>query len=173
MSTGPFGQSKYMFVQRITSNLLMGLSNDALLLSKRRKHLNIHRCYSEPCQKLFNAISIDSYIRPHRHLLCAKDEFLIAIRGLFALIIFDDLGNIESKVLFGSEFYQKDIGVDSAVFVNCEVWHTVISLVEHSVLFEVKEGPFIEGLAKEFADWSPEEGSEDSKNYLEAMRSQF
>jgi cupin fold WbuC family metalloprotein len=162
-----------MLVERITSNLLSELSKDALLLSKRRKHLNLHKSYNEPSQKFFNAISIDSYICPHRHLLDSKDEFLIAIRGLFALITFDDVGNIENKILFGSDAYQKDMAVDSAVFVSCGVWHTVISLVKDSVLFEVKECPFIEGLAKEFADWSPEERSEASINYLEAMRSLF
>jgi cupin fold WbuC family metalloprotein len=30
-----------------------------------RQHKNIHLDYADPCQRLFNSIEPDSYIRPH------------------------------------------------------------------------------------------------------------
>ena len=69
--------------------------------SKRlRVHANVHDSYTDQCQKLFNAICIDSYIRPHRHSLDPKEECLIAVRGLFGLIEFSDHGGIDSITLF-------------------------------------------------------------------------
>lgn len=160
-----------MAVEHISSKILTQLSFEASILPRRRKHLNIHKNYNDACQMLFNAISTESYIRPHRHLIDNKDECLIAVRGLFALIIFDHVGHIINIKKFGSESFQKELDVDSGALINKRVWHTVIALISGSVLFEVKEGPFSESSAKEFALWSPGEETEDAKIYLEWMQS--
>jgi len=69
----------------------------------------------DPCQKLFNVIKADSYIRPHQHSLESKDECLIAIRGLLGLTIFSDQGLIESVTLFGGEKYAVKLSIASGV----------------------------------------------------------
>ena len=63
-----------------------------------RKNLNLHIEYADPCQRLFNAIGVDSYIPPHRHFRGPKEETLIAVRGLFALVILDEVGGIKKFV---------------------------------------------------------------------------
>jgi hypothetical protein len=139
--------------------------------SKRlRVHANVHDSYTDQCQKLFNAICIDSYIRPHRHSLDPKEECLIAVRGLFGLIEFSEYGSIESITLFGSEKYSQQLSIASGVELSAGVWHTVVSLVKDSILFEVKSGPFDPSLAKELAPWAPEEGSEQAQEYLNVLR---
>jgi cupin fold WbuC family metalloprotein len=139
--------------------------------SKRlRVHANVHDSYTDQCQKLFNAICVDSYIRPHRHSLDPKEECLIAVRGLFGLIEFSDHGGIESITLFGSEKYSQQLSIASGVELPGGVWHTVVSLVENSILFEVKSGPFDPALAKELAPWAPEEGGELTQEYLVVLR---
>ena len=65
------------------------LCADAALNPRKRQYRNIHHSYQDPCQRLFNAIEPGSYIRPHRHLSCARDELLIVVRGLMALVEFD------------------------------------------------------------------------------------
>jgi cupin fold WbuC family metalloprotein len=137
-----------------------------------RAHANIHHSYDDPCQKLFNAINTDSYIRPHRHSLDPKEEFLIAVRGLFGLVVFKDSGLVDSATLFGSEKYSEELSIASGVELSAGVWHTVVTLVDQAVLFEVKSGPFNPGLAKEFPIWAPEEASEDAPQYLEALKRQ-
>lgn len=116
-------------------------------------------------QRLFNAIGVDSYIRPHRHLLDPKIETLIAVRGRMAMIAFDNDGAITDCVVFG-------IGEGDAagVELGTDQWHTVVALVPGSILFEVKQGPFMPDAAKEPAPWSPEEHSPDATAYLGGLR---
>jgi cupin fold WbuC family metalloprotein len=142
----------------------------ATLSQRLRAHTNIHDSYDDQCQRLFNAINANSYIRPHRHSLDPKTECLIAIRGLFGLIVLTNDGLIELVILFGSEKYSEKLRIASGLELPAKVWHTVVSLADHSILFEVKDGPFDPELAKEYAPWAPEEGSEDAKDYLNKLR---
>jgi cupin fold WbuC family metalloprotein len=135
-----------------------------------RAHANVHRSYSEQCQKLFNTIMPNSYIRPHRHSLDPKEECLIAIKGLFGLIIFTDEGLMESVTVFGSEKYSEKLFLPFGLELPAEAWHTVISLADDSVLFEVKNGPFKPGIAKEFAPWAPAEDDEEAQEYLNELK---
>jgi len=126
-----------------------------------RKNRNIHSSFDEPCQRLFNAIEPDSYIRPHRHL--DRDELLIAIQGLMAVIRFEDDGDIRGVELIGPGFIDHNISIGVEIFPG--EWHTVLSLECGSVLLEVKEGPFNPNQPKEHAKWAPCEGSESAKDY--------
>lgn len=137
--------------------------------SKRmRQHLNIHQNYEDACQRLLNAVGTDSYIRPHRHSLDPKTETLFAIRGRFALVLFEDRGVPHKIVLFGSgELNRSDnVGVE----LQPGSWHTVLALTEGAILLEVKAGPFKADAAKELAPWAPEEGSESAEEYLSRLR---
>lgn len=145
---------------------------EASTLSKKRKHFNLHLSYQEKCQRLFNAIGCNSYIQPHRHILDNKTETLIAIKGLFALFYFDDLGNTKELYFFGSELHiNKNIDA-YGIEVLPNQWHTVIAMAPNSLLFEVKEGPFHPDLAKEMAPWAPKEDSEEALPYLNGLISQ-
>lgn len=148
---------------------LDGLSQEADKSSRKRQHSNIHASYQDPCQRLFNAIAVDSYIPPHRHLLDPKKETLIAVRGLFALILFNETGVIIDTIKFGSEKYASSEDLASGVELLSGSWHTVVALVPGSILFEVKAGPFNPEQAKELAPWAPKEGSEESVLYLKNL----
>jgi cupin fold WbuC family metalloprotein len=95
---------------------------------------------------------------------------LIAVRGLFGLIEFSEHGAIESITLFGSEKYSQQLSIASGVELPAGVWHTVVSLEDDSVLFEVKSRPFDPGIAKELAPWAQEEGGEQAQDYLNELR---
>jgi len=138
---------------------------------RKRQHLNIHRSHDEHCQRLFNAIAPGSYIRPHRHSLDPKTEDLVAVRGFFALILFDGTGAIESIVRFGTEKYEGSGGMNIGVELPPHVWHTVVALTDGAVLLELKEGPFRPDAAKEFAPWAPDEGTAESAQYVRSLRS--
>ena len=94
-----------MTTLKFSTSYLDSLIAEAERSPRRRQFRNVHRSMSEPAQRLFNAIEPDSYVRPHRHQLDPKDETLIAVRGLFALITFSDEGEITDIVHFGSEKY--------------------------------------------------------------------
>ena len=153
-----------------SSQYFEDLVNEASQSQRLRAHANIHRAYTDQCQKLFNAIKIDSYIRPHRHSLDPKDECLVAIKGLFGFIMFTEKGLIESIILFGSEKYSEELSIASGLELTSGVWHTVVSLADNSILFEVKKGPFEPTLAKEFAPWAPKEGDKNANSYLMQLK---
>ena len=147
---------------------LNSLTEQAKLSPRQRQHRNIHLSYEEPCQRLFNAIEPSSYIRPHRHAGVDQNELLIAVRGLMAFITFDDEGAVSSVQHFGSELYGGNVAV--GIEVAPYTWHTVIALVDGSVLLEVKAGPFDSAQPKEMAHWAPVEGGPDASHYLNSLR---
>jgi cupin fold WbuC family metalloprotein len=147
---------------------LSDLSARAETNSRRRQHLSIHQSYQEPCQRLFNAIEPDSYIRPHRHATDPRDEFLLAVRGEMALLAFDDAGTVTRVQRFASEKYGPAFA--AGIEVPASTWHTVLALRPGSVLLEVKAGPFDPAQPKDLAAWAPEEGSSSAGAYLQTLR---
>lgn len=84
------------------------------------------------------------------------------------MVLFNDMGTPTEVVEFG-------VGPDPmALAVGAELppgkWHTVVALQPGSVLLELKEGPFNEDAAKEFASWAPEEGSPEAARFYSALR---
>lgn len=152
-----------------TQKYLRELSELAVGSQRNRQHKNIHKSYADPCQRFFNAIEPDSYIRPHRHSNAGGGELLIGIKGKMALIFFDDFGEITEVMKFGPLQSDEDIVVGAEV--EPRKWHTVISLEAGSVLLEVKAGPFDPNAAKETANWAPSESSDEAKNYLKELTS--
>ncbi len=134
---------------------------------RKRQHRNIHQSYQDPCQRLFNAIEPGSYIRPHRHVSDPRDELLVAVRGLMALVMFDEQGVVTGVVRFGSEKHGHDTAVGVEVLAN--TWHTVIALEAGSLLLEVKAGPFDPNQPKDLAPWAPQEGSPMALDYLSQL----
>ena len=151
----------------IEREFLDELSSEACRDIRKRKNFNLHKTHSEACQRLFNAIEPESYIRPHRHLSDPKDEMLIAMRGLMALIIFRDDGSIAEVLQIGSDKYGNDVAVGAEV--SPHTWHTVVALEPGSVLLEVKAGPFDVNRPKDLAAWAPEEGSHNVDKYLQNL----
>ena len=150
-----------------TSDYMNELIGQAKANARLRQHRNIHQDFQEPCQRLVNAIEPDSYIRPHRHLSDPRDELLVAVRGLMALITFDDDGEITGIVYLGTEHFGAE--VCTVLEVSSNIWHTVIALETGCVLLEVKAGPFDPNQPKDFAPWAPAESSDDMPQYLDDL----
>lgn len=153
-----------MTIQIFTSEMLNGLVEEAKSNTRLRHHKNIHTSYQEPCQRLFNSIEVGSYIRPHKHSSDPRDETLVAVRGLMALVSFDDQGGVVDVVRFGSEAFGTELAV--GVDLPANTWHTVVALVPGCVLLEVKAGPFDLKKPKDLAPWAPEEGSSFVQSYF-------
>ena len=130
-----------------------------------RQHSNIHLDYADPCQRLFNAIEPDSYIQPHHHGV----ETLFAIRGLMALIVFNNDGVIEQVQRFGIDSRLGGPDIVIGMEIPSHKWHTVISLKSGSILLEIKAGPFNPNMPKSLASWAPKEGTFDGANYLKQL----
>jgi cupin fold WbuC family metalloprotein len=156
-----------MSVKVFGADYLDSLSAKAATSPRLRQHQNIHTDYADLCQRLFNAIEPNSYMRPHMHRLVPKDELMIGIRGEMALVVFDDDGRILEVRRFGAEYAGGQIA--AAVETPPGFWHTVVALQPGSILLEVKAGPFDPAQPKEPAPWAPEEGSPEAQAYLQNL----
>jgi cupin fold WbuC family metalloprotein len=159
-----------MDIENFSSDFLNMLTQSAKQSIRQRQHKNIHQHYNDPCQRLFNAIGIDSYIRPHRHSKDPKDECLIAVRGRMALLLFDGVGQVTQVIRFGAQTTDVEIPISVGVNLPAGVWHTVIAEVPGSILFEVKSGPFNPEQAKEYAIWAPAEDASEAAEYLMELK---
>ncbi|MGH8598744.1 MAG: WbuC family cupin fold metalloprotein [Gammaproteobacteria bacterium] len=134
---------------------------------RKRKNFNFHPRESDPANRLLNAVEPDSYVRPHRHMDPAKDETIIAVRGSFGVVFFDERGTVTKSLLIRAG------GETMGVNIPHLVYHTLIALDTASVFFEAKAGPYVPVSMAEFAPWAPAEGDLGSIAYLEKLRGLF
>jgi cupin fold WbuC family metalloprotein len=160
-----------MTITNFTPAYLNALISEATKSPRLRQHQNIHTSYQDPCQRFMNAFGVDSYMRPHRHLLDPKAETLIAIQGLFALVTFDDEGVVQEIIHFGTEKYSGPEGLSVGADLPPETWHTIIARVPDAVLLELKAGPYDQNAAKETAPWAPEEQTPEGNDFLIKLKS--
>jgi cupin fold WbuC family metalloprotein len=151
-------------IQKIDAALLDELLVKAACSPRLRAILRLHDGDWEHCHRMLNALKVGTYVRPHRHINEHNSEGFIVLCGRLALLIFDDDGNVieaESCVLKTAD---GQFGMDVAP----NVWHTIVAL-EDTVIYEVKGHPpggYVEESAKNFAPWSPAEGSAEANLYL-------
>jgi len=151
----------------ITQDLLDEVSAEAAASPRRRKNRNFHRANEDRAHRLLNAMEPDSYVMPHRHLDASKDETIVALRGRFGLVLFDENGQVASTAVLGAD--QAALGVDIAH----GTFHSIVALAPGSVFFEAKAGPYVAITEAERAAWAPAEGSPEAAAYLEKLRRLF
>ena len=105
----------------------------------------------------------NSYVQPHRHLDPPKAESIIVLKGAIIYVEFNNIGEIENFCQLSSE--SLNIGVD----IEPGIFHTFFAVVEDTVLFEVKPGPYERSSDKDFASWAPTEGAESAIDYLQNL----
>ncbi|MDR9364884.1 MAG: WbuC family cupin fold metalloprotein [Balneolaceae bacterium] len=127
---------------------------------RKRMILPIHREQDAKVQRMINFLQPGTYIRPHKHPLDHASESLVIIQGSIRFYTFDKGGivsrfnKVNSKPLPG------------VVDIEPRVWHSFIVLEDDTILFECKQGPYDAETDKQFADWSPEEGSNKVKEWM-------
>lgn len=135
---------------------LADLSAEARASARGRRNRNLHQALDEPVQRFCNAIEPGSYVRPHRHPQAGKWELFIALRGAAVALSFDGQGRVtgRTELRAGGPVY--------AVEIPEGTWHTLAALEVGTVLFEIKQGPYIPLSDKDFAPWAPAEGDADA-----------
>ena len=120
----------------IDNKILDNLTDQAKASPRLRMNLNFHQSLDEKCHRFLNAVEPGANIPIHRHP--TKAESFVVLRGKVKVTTYNDDGTIiENIVLDPSE---GRYGVN----VGKNVWHTVEALEPGSVIFECKEGPFVE-----------------------------
>ena len=85
---------------------------------------------------MLNAVEPGTVVPIHRHP--TKDESFVILRGQVRVTTHNDDGSIIEDVVLGQE--SGNYGVD----IPKNVWHKLESLELGSVIFECKEGAFVE-----------------------------
>lgn len=137
------------------------LLHDAYISPRKRAHLNIHESFTDVIQKTMIACCKETYISPHYHQHEHQKELFIRLTGRFLLIIFDQKGMVTNII---------NVDESNPVYeIRPRVIHTILALDEINLILEIKEGPFIEGSAKEFPEWSPLE-FKDNATYVDRLK---
>ena len=151
----------------ITQDLLAQVAAEAAASPRRRKNHNFHHANEDRAHRLLNALEPDSYVFPHRHLEASKDETIVALRGRFGLVLFNDDGTVRGTAVLAPG------GATLGVDIAHGTFHTVLALEPGSVFFEAKAGPYVAITAAERATWAPAEGTPEGMVYLESLRRLF
>ena len=94
----------------------------------------------------------------------AKIEKMYLIKGSFALILFNELGEIsQTKIL--------EEGKLDFIEVPAFTWHTYVMLSDEVIIYETMEGSYHIDTWKKMASWAPKENSLNASNYLEILKS--
>lgn len=131
--------------------------------SRKRMILPIHRTQSAEVQRMINFLQPGTYIRPHKHPLAHATESIIILNGRIRFFTFDDKGLILSINEVSSE------PIPGILDIEPQIWHSFIVLESDTILFECKKGPYNAKTDKEFAEWAPEEGSDEALNWIESI----
>jgi cupin fold WbuC family metalloprotein len=136
--------------------------------SPRRRHIIRFHELDEAFQRMLNAIEPESYTRPHRHLEPAKPEVFIALRGSALIVRFWDNGEVLEGVVIDAE------GPVRGIEIPAGAWHCLVSLATGTVMFEAKEGPYVQANDKDFAAWAPPETDvEGGQAFVAGLRAHF
>ncbi len=146
-------------MQKLDESLFARVTALSRQSPRLRQNYNLHQDYSEPCQRLLNALQPGTYVRPHRHLNPPRPECFIALRGRMAVVLFNDHGEIKEVVEFAPA------GPVHGLDVPAGSWHALVALEPDSLFFECKPGPYEPLSDKDWAPWAPAEGGAAAKHY--------
>ena len=146
----------------IDKKLLDETTARAKLSPRLRMNYNFHTELDDPVNRLLNALEPDTYLRPHRHCNPDKNEIFLLLRGKVVVFLFDDTGQITDTIpmdplkgCYGGE-------------IPPGIWHGLLVLESGTVIYEIKEGPFVPLAPENMAPWSP--SVEDKKAVNDYMR---
>lgn len=120
----------------IDTELLDKVAEQAKASPRLRMNYNFHQSLDELCHRFINAVEPGTEVPIHKHP--TKDETFVILRGKVRVTTHRGDGSIIEDVVLSQE--SGNYGVD----IPKNVWHKLESLESGSVIFECKEGPFVE-----------------------------
>ena len=148
---------------RIDTSLLDQVSAKAKASARKRMNHNFHQTADDLLNRMLNAMEPGTYVCPHKHENPDKREAFIILRGSFLIVEFDNEDTITDYTLLSRS--QGVFGLE----IPPRVYHTLICLEPGSVLYELKDGPYVPANDKHFAPWAPAEGSPEAAAYNQSI----
>ena len=123
-------------MEKINKELLDSVSEKAKVSPRLRMNCNFHLSLDEKCHRFLNAVEPGTEVPIHKHP--TKDETFVILRGRVKVTTHSDDGAVIDSVLLCPDNGQYGVNIPKGV------WHKLESLESGSVIFECKEGPFVE-----------------------------
>lgn len=121
-------------MQIITSSLLDDLTEKAKQNERLRINFNFHTDLEDKCQRLLNAMEPGTIMPIHRHKVA---EMYVLLRGALEVFFYND-----SKQIIDKNIISPNEGT-YGVQIPENTWHSLMVKESGTVIFEVKEGPYI------------------------------
>ena len=122
-----------LILKKLTNTMLDTLCLQAQESPRLRANHNLHQELSDPIQRLAIAMEPGTLVLPHRHP--HTWEMLLPLRGRFVVLVFDEEGKVLERTVLGKEC--------AVLELPANTWHSVLSLDQGGVIFEVKHGPYV------------------------------
>jgi len=119
----------------IDEQLLDEISVEASENNRLRKNFNLHNSFDDKVQRLLNALEPGTEVPIHRHLNTVETYFVI--RGSLIVSIYDDMKKPVRTVTLNPTDGKYGVTIPEGE------WHSVEVIDKGTVIFEVKEGPYI------------------------------
>lgn len=157
-------QSKDSGVQVIDRELCDQVSESARKSVRLRMNYNFHTDTADSLNRLLNAMEPGTYIRPHRHLNPDKEDVILVLRGAVSCFVFDSVGRVTQRVDLSPE--EGRYGLEIAP----GRWHSLVVTAPHTVLYELKRGPYQPIPSEDFAPWAPDGSDVEAvREYLDML----
>ena len=139
------------------------LMHDAEASIRRRTAQQFHKDHSDPVQRVLIAACLDTYVAPHCHP-DKKWELVVLLRGALDILLFSENGDVEKRISLCEK-------TNLVCEYPADKYHSAVVMKPNTLVFEVKNGPFIAESAKIFPDWAPPEQSDLALPFLRKLKS--
>ena len=119
----------------IDDNLLNKVTEQAKTSDRLRMNYNLHDSLDAKAQRLLNALEPGTELPIHRHPHTA--ETYIVLRGAIKVFFYND------DRMVTNEFMINPLEGRYGIHIPAGQWHTLEVLESGTVIFEVKDGPYM------------------------------
>ena len=123
-----------MDLQIVDTYLLDKVTSGAKASPRLRMNYNFHTDLADKCQRLLNALEPGTIMPIHHHKVA---EMWILLRGKLKVTIHNDRGEVIEEYILSQK--EGRYGVQ----IPANTWHSLECLESETIIFEVKEGPYI------------------------------
>lgn len=123
-----------MKLQVIDQLLLDEVISEAKVSPRLRMNYNFHTDLNDKCQRLLNALEPGTVMPIHHHKV---PEMWMVLQGRLKVTIHNDEGAVTEQYILNPKEGQYGVQIPA------NTWHSLECLESGTVIFEVKEGPYI------------------------------
>ncbi|BAS56722.1 hypothetical protein NIES2135_39620 [Leptolyngbya boryana NIES-2135] len=156
-------------IKCLTQPLMDAIAEQARTSPRHRKNYNFHE-HSDIVQRFLNVLQPETYVRPHRHVRPEGKsgfEFFLVLQGAIGILILDGSGEVIHTEKISATGTTRGVELGEGMF------HTLIALEPDTVMFELKEGPYMPIEDKDFLQTFPLENTAEAQQWIQTWMQHF